>query len=104
MNGVAVVIDGAVENTPEGGWSSSGLAVELDGGRAELSGALFPSQDVKFALTDFDLSTAAKLVPKIGEYGVKGGSRARARPRSPAANSSPRARERLTRPSSAACR
>lgn len=72
VNGVAVVIDGAVENTPEGGWSSSGLAVELDGGRAELSGALFPSQDVKFALTDFDLSTAAKLVPKIGEYGVKG--------------------------------
>ena len=51
VNGVAVVIDGAVENTPEGGWSSSGLAVELDGGRAELSGALFPSQDVQFALT-----------------------------------------------------
>lgn len=72
VNGVPVRIDGAVENRADGGWSSSGLAVHLADGRAELSGALFPSQDVKFALSDFDLSTAARLVPKIDEYGVKG--------------------------------
>ena len=72
VNGVPLRIDGAVENRPDGGWSSSGLAVHLADGRAELSGALFPSQDVKFALADFDLSVAAQLVPKINEYGVKG--------------------------------
>lgn len=72
VNGVPLRIDGAVENKPDGGWSSSGLAVHLADGRAELSGALFPSQDVKFALADFDLSVAAQLVPKINEYGVKG--------------------------------
>ncbi len=72
VNGVPLRIDGAVENGPDGGWSSSGLAVHLADGRAELSGALFPSQDVKFALADFDLSVAAQLVPKINEYGVKG--------------------------------
>ena len=72
VNGVPLRIDGAVENRPDGGWSSSGLAVHLADGRAELSGTLFPSQDVKFALADFDLSVAAQLVPKINEYGVKG--------------------------------
>lgn len=72
VNGVPLRIDGAVENRPDGGWISSGLAVHLADGRAELSGALFPSQDVKFALADFDLSVAAQLVPKINEYGIKG--------------------------------
>ena len=72
VNGAPLRIDGAVENRPDGGWSSSNLAVHLADGRAELSGALFPSQDVKFALADFDLSIAAQLIPKISEYGVKG--------------------------------
>lgn len=72
VNGVPLRIDGAVENRLDGGWSSSGLVVHLADGKAELSGALFPSQDVKFALADFDLSVAAQLVPKINEYGVKG--------------------------------
>lgn len=72
VNGVPLRIDGAVENRLDGGWSSSGLVVHLADGKAELSGALFPSQDVKFALADFDLSVAAQLVPKINEYGIKG--------------------------------
>lgn len=72
VNGVPLSVDGAVENTPEGGWRSDGLAVHLAEGRAELSGELFPSQDVKFELAEFDISTAEKLVPKIGEYGVRG--------------------------------
>ena len=72
VNGVPVTIDGAVENTPEGGWRSSGLTAGLADGRAEISGEFLPSQQVEFTLTDFDLSTAAKIVPQIGEYGVKG--------------------------------
>lgn len=72
VNGVPLKIDGAVENRPDGGWGSDGLAVHLAEGKAEIAGSLFPSQEVKFALADFDLSTAAQLVPKIDEYGVKG--------------------------------
>lgn len=72
VNGVPVTLDGEVEHASDGSWRSGGLAVGLAGGRAEVSGAFLPSADVKFSLSDIDLSSVAKLAPQVASYGVSG--------------------------------
>ncbi|MCF0247944.1 MAG: hypothetical protein HUJ86_04985, partial [Synergistes sp.] len=56
----------------EGVWCADNLKLDLEGGTAEVSGALFPSADVTLSCDKLNLSFVSDIVPELAKYGVRG--------------------------------
>lgn len=55
-----------------GEWRADRLTVGLEEGSFALSGALYPSMDMRVSLKALNLTTVSDLVPALKEYGVRG--------------------------------
>lgn len=71
INGRQVSASGSIEKRG-GNWNADGLKLKLDKGLLSLSGAVYPSPDVKVSLDSFSIGSAAELVPALKKYGVSG--------------------------------
>lgn len=56
----------------EGSWSSDKFAVKFGGGKATVTGAVYPSADMDISLESLNISEVADVFPQILKYGVRG--------------------------------
>ena len=53
-------------------WVFDNFSVSLEKGMADISGAVYPSLDLKFSTKNLDLYQTAELIPSVSTYGVRG--------------------------------
>ena len=56
----------------KGSWIFDDFSASLEKGTANISGAVYPSLDLKFSTKNLDLYQTAELIPNISTYGVSG--------------------------------
>lgn len=56
----------------KGSWSSDKFAVKFGGGKATVTGAVYPSADMDISLESINISEVADIFPQILDYGVRG--------------------------------
>ncbi|MDO5114915.1 MAG: hypothetical protein Q4D58_02320 [Synergistaceae bacterium] len=71
LRDVPISVSGALQKI-KGLWTAEDVAVGVRDGSANLSGALYPSPDVKISIRELNLSSVAELLPELESYGVRG--------------------------------